>query len=569
MKHFYLLLFVTLSLLLAACDLDFTTPDQIPTNLQATTPKNYTVDLNWTIALSPQVPEPRMWLERKVADGEFERLADVTGKTSFEDFPVFDDITYTYRLKAGNQNSEVTVTVPVVTPNPLTVTLTADAQSIKQTIGKSGGSISVTGSNGVVYALTIPADALLADTAITLTPVSQIGNLPLSGGLLGAVKIEPEDLEFYNYATLSMTSTPAVASEMKAVGFSSSNTGQEFYLYPFSTKTPSSVLQAQQDDDELAPIRPIKGGTYGAGSGTVQDVKEQVQENPPTDSSSQTQQQGAVDDELAPIQTPTQHAGKWATTLMLKELNRPSSQTLQVFREFRQWLEYLRRHNLEKDFDSNIKAHSQRQATRISKRFDELYQQCEAGDRKVRKEMKELLHWSKLYPAIVQNLGAGWFSEAQDRVEMCGIPNWKGFAAIHASQGILKGYSGAADLIWVVETVTDDVVTYSATIGDRTFEISSANNCTAAVNSIEPQLEGSFLTVDYSTTPASYSGMFFLNVNYTVTCQDESQTLTAPFPIMYPTLNATLSNNDKEIRGHIEVDYASDWIFDPVPRSNP
>lgn len=298
MKYFYILVVFAL-LVLSACDTDSpgsnpnnpNTPPN-PANLTASVVKNYTVSVSWA-AQSGTVT-----LECKVADSEFESLGDVTGKTTFEDFPIFDDMTYTYRLKAGSQDSEVTVTVPAVTPNPLSVTLTADAQSMKQTVGKAGGSISVTGSNGVVYTLTIPTDALLNDTEITLTPISQVGNLPLSGGLLGAVKIEPEDLEFYNYTTLTMTSTSAVPSGMKAVGFASGSTGQEFYLYPFAASNPSSVLQAEQDDDELAPLAPRKGGTYGAGSGTAQDIKKQVQDNPPTDSTSQTQQQTATEDDL-------------------------------------------------------------------------------------------------------------------------------------------------------------------------------------------------------------------------------------------------------------------------------
>jgi hypothetical protein len=570
MKGFYVVLLVTLFSFLAACET--TPPGNGPNNpsntakLSATTPKNYTVALSW------ETQSGTVTLERKLEDGDFTQLADVSGKTSFEDFPVFDDTTYTYRLKAGGGQSDVTLKVPAVTPNPFTITLTPDSsKSVKQTISTSGGTIRATGTNGVVYTLTIPADALLQDTEITLTPISQIGNLPLSGGLLGAVKIEPEDLEFYNYTTLTMTATPAVPATTTAVGFASSTTGTEFHLYPFAAETPPSEIQAQQDDDYLAPLAPSKGGTYGAGAGTAGDVKKQTQEHPPTDQTAQTEQKTVVEeDDLAPIATPTQMAGGWAIRLALRELNSPSGQTLQVFREFRQWLEYLRKHNLEKQFDPDIKTHSKAIANLISKRFDELYQTCEAGDRSVRKEMKELLHWSKLYPALVQNLGSAWFSEAQDRVKLCGIPNWEGTASLSDSKGVLGGYSGSAAVTWFVDTVNDDVVTYVATASDVQFDIASGNGCTATVNSAEPELEKSFLMVDFSATPAIYSGGFFVNVSFTITCDDDTQTFTPPFPVMFPTLNETVSSNDKVISGSYESGpTSSTWTFNAVPRSNP
>lgn len=559
-------------LLLAFIGCDSVPEPDTPLALQATLSANYTVSLSWAGVTGPAV------LERRVADGPFEVLAEVSGLSSFEDFPVFDDVTYSYRLRVGSQTGQASVTVPAVTPNPRSVTLTVDAaHSVAQTIGRAGGSISATGAGGVVYTLTIPPDALLKDTEITLTPVSQVGSLPLSGGLLGAVKIEPEDLAFYNYTTLTIASTSAVPSGMKAVGFASSNSGQEFHLMPLAEA--AAALSVQQDDDELAPLRPIRGGTYGAGSGTAEDVKRQIQDHPPTDQAAQTQQLGAIeDDELAPIVkiTPTQHASSWGARLTLKELGRPSGETLAVFREYRQWLEYLRKHNLEREFDAQIKAHSRRQATRISTRFDELYQQCEAGDRRVRREMNELLHWSRLYPALVQNLGAAWFSEAEDRVKLCGIPNWEGAASASQPEAIINGYQGSAELRYTVEDVDDDIVTYSVSASNVQFSMGSDDTCTVTVTEVEPNYNPnlSFLQIDFSTSPASYQAGFVVNVSHTITCGDDPPETVhyddVPFIILFGfTREHELSNNDRLMSDSVDggASYISTWTLIAVPRA--
>ncbi len=571
LKGLLYLCFIMLFLLLAACDITENNLPNNTTNLKAISSKNYTASLSWDAQSASKV-----MLERKAEDGEFASIADVTSQTSFEDFPVFDDLNYTYRLTDGtNPLGETSLKVPAVTASPLTVTLTPEASPVTQTIGLAGGSITATGANGVSYTLSIPADALLGNKEITLTPISQVGNLPLSGGLLSAVKIEPEGLEFYGYATLTTTLKQAAPTNTSIIGFKSSNTGSEFHLYPLD-KPATTALQAQQDDDELVPLTRIdETGTYGTGAGTSQDVKKQIQDHPPTDSASQTQQQSAADDdELTPLAPALGVANAWDTRLQNKEINRPSEQTQSIFKEYRQWLEFLREHGLEATFDAKIKAHSKRIADRIHSHFDELATKCGAGDSTVRKEMQALINWSSKYPALVQNLGAGWFTEAQDRVKMCGISNWEGTASMSQSDGILAGYSGSADITWVVDSVEGDVVNYVATAKNVRVDIASGGDCTATVNSVEPNLERSYLTVNYGSDPVAYSGAFFPNVSFTISCpRSGSQTFSGPFsPIMWPTLVDEVSSDGKVISGTYEdagTTYSSTWNFVAVPRSNP
>jgi hypothetical protein len=55
-----------------------------------------------------------------------------------------------------------------------------------------------------LYTLEIPEGALLVDTEITMTPVSNIEDFPFSAGLGGAVKLEPDGLFFYEDAILTI-----------------------------------------------------------------------------------------------------------------------------------------------------------------------------------------------------------------------------------------------------------------------------------------------------------------------------------------------------------------------------
>jgi hypothetical protein len=118
-------------------------------------------------------------------------------------------------------------------PNPLTVTPTLDtAHSVGQTISAAnGGTVAATGADGSVFTLAIPANALLSDELITMTPLSAVGNLPVRGGLLAGVQLSPDGLLFQQPATLTIQ--PAVSVPVgQQVGFGYHANGTEFYFQP-------------------------------------------------------------------------------------------------------------------------------------------------------------------------------------------------------------------------------------------------------------------------------------------------------------------------------------------------
>jgi hypothetical protein len=129
-----------------------------------------------------------------------------------------------------NPSASATPTVADGSPTPtatasgapsglgLTHVTTEDGAAQVATIGPDGGTLSVTGSNGVAYTLTVPAGALSAETEIVLYPVSAIDGLPSGASLRAGVQFAPDGLYLLAPATLLMT-FPAGVETTKLVGY--------------------------------------------------------------------------------------------------------------------------------------------------------------------------------------------------------------------------------------------------------------------------------------------------------------------------------------------------------------
>ena len=99
-------------------------------------------------------------------------------------------------------------------------------------IGPDGGSVAATAADGTEYTLAIPAEALIEDTEISLTPILGIDDLPMSGGLVAGVHFEPSGLELFRTATLSVTlpEAPTLGSEELLAGFTYDGDGENLAL---------------------------------------------------------------------------------------------------------------------------------------------------------------------------------------------------------------------------------------------------------------------------------------------------------------------------------------------------
>ncbi len=93
-------------------------------------------------------------------------------------------------------------------------------QEATAAIGAEGGTVEATATDGTVYTLTIPADAMPGPVTIKMTPVSAIADLPLAGGLAGGVELQPTGLRFTQSATLTIATSATPPSGQIPIGFS-------------------------------------------------------------------------------------------------------------------------------------------------------------------------------------------------------------------------------------------------------------------------------------------------------------------------------------------------------------
>ncbi len=144
-------------------------------------------------------------------------------------------------------------------PPPQAVLETARATSAD--IGPAGGVIEATGANGMAYRLEIPADALAQTLRITMTPLARIDHLPLSGGLVGAVDLQPSGLRLALPATLKIVAAAPPRTGVTLTGFSiaaaGANTARELAIAA------------------TAEVRVLVNhfSAWGAGFGTTQDLE--------------------------------------------------------------------------------------------------------------------------------------------------------------------------------------------------------------------------------------------------------------------------------------------------------
>ncbi len=163
------------------------------------------------------------------------------------------------------------VTFPVARAaeaRPLNVQVVPDtARTVSRTVTSAGGQLTVQGADGTTYTLTVPEGALLGREMIRMTPVTRVDALPLRGGLIGSVHLEPKGLEFLEPLTLTVTPRTGV-DPSRVQAFNSHALGEEFYLQPLRVvdgsvrmllshfSNPGVGVLAPGDADLLAPLVP-------------------------------------------------------------------------------------------------------------------------------------------------------------------------------------------------------------------------------------------------------------------------------------------------------------------------
>ena len=99
------------------------------------------------------------------------------------------------------------------------------------TVGPEGGTLKATGADGSIYTLTIPENALLSDTVVSMYPATSIVGFPLAAGVRAGVHLTPEGLKLHGPATLTMDLVGAVDPK-QLVGLAYQGNAQEQQLFP-------------------------------------------------------------------------------------------------------------------------------------------------------------------------------------------------------------------------------------------------------------------------------------------------------------------------------------------------
>ncbi|HSH08981.1 MAG TPA: Ig-like domain-containing protein, partial [Oceanipulchritudo sp.] len=123
---------------------------------------------------------------------------------------------------------------------PLSIAAEEDA-TVSQLVLPAGGTISTTGPDGTFYELVVPPGALTYPVEISLTPLAAVAGLPLSGGLVAGVQLQPDGLEFLQPATLRMRPTGGINLEA-FTGFSAEVDGVNLTWEPWIFENGTDVL---------------------------------------------------------------------------------------------------------------------------------------------------------------------------------------------------------------------------------------------------------------------------------------------------------------------------------------
>ncbi|OFZ67546.1 MAG: hypothetical protein A2V79_01980 [Betaproteobacteria bacterium RBG_16_56_24] len=125
--------------------------------------------------------------------------------------------------------------------NPVNVTVTTDAaRAASQVVTTAGATLNATSADGSQFTLVIPANAVLQDTTITMTPITGMTGLPFANGLVAAVQFAPDGLFLEKDATLTIVPASAVpVSNQTFIGYLGA--GNDVHLVP--PASPTAAIQ--------------------------------------------------------------------------------------------------------------------------------------------------------------------------------------------------------------------------------------------------------------------------------------------------------------------------------------
>jgi hypothetical protein len=109
-------------------------------------------------------------------------------------------------------------------------------------VSQGGGSVSLTAADGSKFTLEVPANAVEADTTITMTAVKSLDGAPLANNTPTAVQLEPSGLFFKEMATLTIVPVKEIPTKQQII-FGYEGEGQDYHLAVIDPKSKEIKIQ--------------------------------------------------------------------------------------------------------------------------------------------------------------------------------------------------------------------------------------------------------------------------------------------------------------------------------------
>lgn len=504
-----------------------------PATFTATATSPVSVQLSWS-----GVQEAEAYaLERQANDADFEPLGEVPASvTSLEDFPLPGETAFTYRIKAVNSQGsstgkEASATTPGEIPNPLTVAATFDsARAMSATIGEGGGTLQTADASGAIYTVVIPANALVEDVAFTLTPLATLTGSPLSGGTLGAARLEPEGILFLEPYTFTLELPVATPDDgLLEVAFAFEGSGSEFHLIPSENDAQAALNLEPLGKSKMFTIPRRKSGNQGVGRGTKSDATKQVKDHPPTNPADNHEQKEAFDD-LDDLGTSLSRVGLNIELTIAGGADWLTIYTTET--SFKAWLEKVAKERQTKNDPSFLKGLEERiwaeLLATLKIRLELDAENCVDID--YVNQHIELLQSQLTDPfnqalqgRFTQAYGSGLLEELAQKLNKCWI--WTGAATSTISDPLNASLS--VEVIWTPQQVLGNIIDYSPTV--TIIASSLSTSCPTTLNSTNNLDDSTNLLVDYANAKdkrLSYFGTGFAQQHFTMTCPDSGPVTT-------------------------------------------
>lgn len=286
--------------------------------------------------------------------------------------------------------------------NPLSVSVTADAsRAVTVTIPIEGGVISATAANGTHFILTIPADALLSDEEIVMTPLDGVSGMPLRAGLVAGVQLAPDGLRLFRTATLAIEAAPAVDEGLQTIGFGYQQSGDDFHLRPINVS------------DNRFTLEVMHFSGYGISAGTEEEIYTQATEREPSVFDDAFIQRVAA--ELA-VPVGLREVYQYILTQYLlpgQEGNLAAMENGLFY--FQTWLHVIEEKGLESEFSDLIDDGWKQLMIGIGETVDRAYLACKEKDAS---QVVKLLRWVRITRILPELPRQEWISDRYLNNEM-------------------------------------------------------------------------------------------------------------------------------------------------------